>query len=49
MNTFEIEYLKIINEENGIKTLCFPTEIKNLILNHLLHLSIKVFQFFKVQ
>ena len=28
MNTFEIEYLKIINEENGIKTLCFPTEIK---------------------
>lgn len=28
MNSFEIEYLKIINEENGIKTLCFPTEIK---------------------
>lgn len=28
MNTFEIEYLKIINEENDIKTLYFPTEIK---------------------
>ncbi len=28
MNSFEIEYLKIINEENGIKTLYLPTEIK---------------------
>ena len=28
MNKFEKEYLKIINEDNGLKILCLPSEIK---------------------